>query len=161
MFSRGSSTSVTESVEVGEIRRPCGAAGLQTAVEVDEHMVITASIGGSGALQTGAAAKEKPMPECLLKSTEAISSSRLYSNTQTHRHTKKAEQREKRKDWNSWERTKRKEIPLGTDTALTRDWKQTQAKASMLCITTSGNDSICQTWRKQICLGDLTPASKT
>ena len=85
-----SSTSVAESVAAGEIRSPCGAAGLQTAVEADEHVVMTASSVGSGMLQ---AAKEKPVPECLLKSTEAISSSRLYSDTQ-----KKAESRTERRE---------------------------------------------------------------
>lgn len=72
---------MAESVATGEIRSPCGAAGPQTAVEVVE-VVITASSVGSGSLQADVAAKQKPVPECLLKSTEAISSLRLYSNTQ-------------------------------------------------------------------------------
>lgn len=75
MFSSDSSTSVADSVAAGEIRRP--------AVEADEHVDITASSVGSGTLQADAAAKQKPAAECLLKSTEAISSSRLYSDTQT------------------------------------------------------------------------------
>lgn len=78
MFSGSSSTSVAESVAAGEKRNPCGAAGV---VEVDEHVVITASSVGSGILQADATAKQKPVPECLLKSIEAISSSRLYSDT--------------------------------------------------------------------------------
>lgn len=94
MSSSSSSTSVAESGAVGEIRSPCSAAALQTAVEVevvdvDENVVIRASSVGSGILQANAAAEQKPVPECLLKSTEAISSSRLYSNTQTHREVEK------------------------------------------------------------------------
>lgn len=108
MFSSGISTSVAESVAAGEIRSLCGAAGLQTAVEVDEHVVITASSVGSRILQAEAAAKQKPVPECLLKSTEAISSSRLYSNIQTQN----TEQR--RRDEMGTEKTERKEILLSS-----------------------------------------------
>lgn len=74
-----SSTSVAESGAVGEIGSPCRAALLQTAVEVVE-VVISASRVGSAILQAEGA-EQKPEP--LLKSTEAISSSRLYSNTHT------------------------------------------------------------------------------
>lgn len=105
MFSSGISTSVAESVAAGEIRSLCGAAGLQTAVEVDEHVVITASSVGSRILQADAAAKQKPVPECLLKSTEAISSSRLYSNTQTQN---------RMRDKMGTEKTERKEILLSS-----------------------------------------------
>lgn len=74
---------MAERVAAGEKRSPCAAAALQTAVEaVGVDVVISASSVGSGALQ-GDAAEQKPVPECLLKSTEAISSSRLYSNTHT------------------------------------------------------------------------------
>lgn len=90
MFSSDSSTSVVDSREVGEIRRP--------AVEVDEHVVITASSVGSGTLQADAAAKQKPAAECLLKSTEAISSSRLYSDTQTQRTQNREEKKMLRED---------------------------------------------------------------
>lgn len=79
MIKSSSSTSVAESAGVGDIRSPCGAV-----VEVvDEHVVITASSVSSGTLQAASAAESKPEQECLLKSTEAISSSRLYSNTHT------------------------------------------------------------------------------
>lgn len=85
MFS--SSTSAAESVAVGEIRSQCGAAVLQTAVDV----VRSASRVGSVVLQAGVD-EQKPVPECLLKSIEAISSSRLCSNTH-------AECRQEEKKW--------------------------------------------------------------
>lgn len=85
MFSSGSSSTSAESV-----------AGPQTAVGVDEHVVITSSSVGLGILQADAAAKEKPVPECLLKRTEAISSSRLYSDTQTQQKTETKRRRRER-----------------------------------------------------------------
>lgn len=79
-------TSVAERVAAGEISLS-GAAG--------RRVVITASSVGSPKLQADTAAKQGPVPERLVKSTEAISSSRLYSNTQTH--TQNAEQRRRDK----------------------------------------------------------------
>lgn len=147
MFSRGSSTSVAESVAVGELRSPCGGAGLQTAVEVDEQVVITASSVGSGTLQ---AATQKPEPECLLKSTEAISSSRLYSNTKTHRGCRTQRRRE---EIEPVERRQRKGIPLGTKHSVNaRDQKQTY-RASMLCISTFCFAYFNQNTMRKICSG--------
>jgi len=88
MFKSSSGTSEAESVVVGEIRSPCGA-GVEV---VDAHVVITASSVSSRLLQAAsAAAASKPVQECLLKSTEAISSSRLYSDIQTHVEGQKTE----------------------------------------------------------------------
>lgn len=121
MFSSGSSTSDAESV----------AAGLQTAVEVGEHEVTAASSVASGVLQADAAAKQKPAPECLLNSTEAISSPRLYSNRQTHRGD-----REKK----SLKAQKNKPKYRGS-------------------VSTSCNDHINQSRVKLVCLGDQKTAS--
>lgn len=89
------STSEGDVVAVVGIRSLCFVAVLQTAVEVvgvAENVVITASSVGSGMLQADTAPEQKLEPECLLKSTEAISSSRLCSaDTNTHIHTQNAE----------------------------------------------------------------------
>lgn len=91
MFGSFSSTSEGDVVAVAGIRSLCFVAVLQTAVEVvgvAENVVITASSVGSGMLQADTAPEQKLVPECLLKSTEAISSSRLCSadmNTHTHK----------------------------------------------------------------------------
>lgn len=61
-------------------------------------MDITASSVGSGILQAAAAAEQRP--ECLLKRTEAISSSRLYSNTHTAEKYRKKHLREDKKTRN-------------------------------------------------------------
>lgn len=82
------STSVAEGGAVGDIRSPVE----EEVVDV----VIAASRVGSGILQRADVAEQKP--ECLLKSTEAISSSRLYSNTHTYTHTAEEEKREDRED---------------------------------------------------------------
>lgn len=81
-------------------------------MEEDEHVVTAASSVGSGVLQADAAAKQKPAPECLLNSTEAISSSRLYSNGQTHKECRTQRGREK---MGKVERRQRKEIPQSTE----------------------------------------------
>lgn len=95
MLSSFSSTSEVDVAAVVGVRSSCFVAVLQTAVEVvgvAENVVITASSVGSGMLQADPAPKQKLVPECLLKSTEAISSSRLCSadtntqNAETEKH---------------------------------------------------------------------------
>lgn len=75
------------------------------AVVTGKHVVLAAPSVGSAVLQADTAAKQKP--ESLLQNTEAICSSRLYNNTQTH--TESAEQR--RRDKIGRERTEGGEIP--------------------------------------------------
>ena len=69
---------MAEGGAAGDIRSP-----VEEGVAVD--VVIAASRVGSGILQQADVAEEKP--ECLLRSTEAISSSRLYSNRHGYTHT--------------------------------------------------------------------------
>lgn len=78
-------TSVAERAVDRVARGLCGAEKLQTAAEEEvaaELVVLTASSGGSGKMQEALAVESSPMSVCLLKRTDAISSARLYSNTQ-------------------------------------------------------------------------------
>lgn len=73
-----------------------GAAALQTAVRCEAaDVVISPSRVGSATLQADGAEQK---PECLLRSTEAISSSRLYSKTQTQNAERKREDKGLRDD---------------------------------------------------------------
>lgn len=84
MLGSSRSTSVAERAVDRVARGLCGAEKLQTAAEevAAELVVLTASSGGSGKMQAALAVESSPMSVCLLKRTDAISSARLYSNTQ-------------------------------------------------------------------------------